>query len=149
MTTQCARSELCADDICRRLSRYQLPAGAVGRIVDKLKQERYIDESRYAHAFVRDKFRYNHWGERRIGQELRRRHIDEAIIADALTEISTEDCNETLEALLKKKLQSTSGRNDYEVFMKLLRYSVSRGFRPEDTHRCLQRIIRTPEEEND
>ncbi|MBQ2181184.1 MAG: RecX family transcriptional regulator [Bacteroidaceae bacterium] len=43
---------------------------------------------------------------------------------------------------MKNKLKSTKGKSDYEVFLKLLRFSAQRGFSQEQAHRCLQKIIK-------
>ena len=56
LTAKCAASEYCRADIRKMMSRWELPEGAVDRILKRLQDERYIDEQRYAHAFVRDKF---------------------------------------------------------------------------------------------
>ena len=66
LSAKCAMTELCVADIRRMMSRWELPEGADERIVKRLQTDRYVDECRYAHAFVRDKFRYNHWGWGRI-----------------------------------------------------------------------------------
>ncbi len=143
----CATTEYCLADMRRKMEAWELPDGADLRILARLQREKYVDEARYARAFVRDKFRYNHWGARRIALELRRKGVDEAVAADALGEIGRDDTDDVLTALLRQKLKTTRGKTDYEVFMKLLRYSVGRGFSPDDAHRCLSRIIRMPEEE--
>ena len=134
----CSTTEYCRHDLMRKMQAWQMPEGAEERILRRLEQERFLDEVRYAHAFVRDKFRYNRWGRQRIALELHARGIAPATIDDALTEISEEDSDQTLEQLLRAKLK---------VFLKLLRYSVGRGFPQEQAHRCLKRIINTEEYE--
>ena len=96
--------------------------------------------------FVRDKFRYNRWGRQRIMLELHARGIAPDTIEDALTEIEEEDSEKTLEQLLRNKLKTTKGKSDYDVFLKLLRFSVGRGFPTEQAHRCIKRIIHTEED---
>ena len=56
----CAKAEYCGADIQRKLARWQLDADpdadqtAKQHILDRLAKDGYIDEARYAHAFVRD-----------------------------------------------------------------------------------------------
>ncbi len=142
LAAQCARAEYCLADMRQKMQSWELPDGAEERILNQLVKEGYVDEQRFAQAFVRDKFRYNHWGSRRIGFELRKKNIDETIIEDALGEIDTDSADATLTALLEQKLRSTKGKTDYEVFLKLLRYSVGRGYSPDQAHRCLTKIIK-------
>lgn len=141
----CSTTEYCRHDLRRKMQAWLLPEGAEERILARLQKERFVDEARYAHAFVRDKFRFSRWGRQRIALELHARGIDSSIIDDALTEIDEQDSEQTLEQLLRAKLKTTKGRSDYEVFLKLLRYSVGRGFPQEQAHRCLQHIINTEE----
>ncbi|MBQ2165567.1 MAG: RecX family transcriptional regulator, partial [Bacteroidaceae bacterium] len=78
----------------------------------------------------------------KIEFELKKKGISSENIADALTEIEENDSEEVLLNLLKNKLKSTKGKSDYEVFLKLLRFSAQRGFSQEQAHRCLQKIIK-------
>lgn len=147
LTSLCSRAEYCIADMRRKMKAWELPDGAEERIVQFLLKEKYVDETRFAHAFVRDKFRYNHWGEVRIRHELQLRGIDANTIEDALTEMPQEEADETLDHLLRQKLKSTKGKTDYDVFLKLLRYSVGKGYTADHAHRCLQKIIKTDLEE--
>lgn len=101
-------------------------------IISRLRQERFIDDSRYAHAFVRDKFRYNHWGRVRISQELKMRKISADIIEDALCEIPEEDNLDTLRRLIDTKRKSVKGKSEYEIRGKLIRFALGRGFQMDD-----------------
>ena len=131
LTAKCAGAEYCRADIRKMMSR-ELPEGVADKIIKRLQDERYIDEQRYAHAFVRDKFRYNHWGWIRIEQELKRRGIAQEYIDEAKEEIS-EDANlEALRKIIDTKRRTVKGKNEYEVNAKLFRFALSRGFCYED-----------------
>ena len=90
------------------------------------------DEKRFAHAFVRDKFRYNRWGRVRISQELKMRHIDDNVIEDALEEIEEDDNLQTLREIIEKKRPSVKGKSEYEIRGKLIRFALGRGFSMSD-----------------
>lgn len=132
LAAQCAMGELCCHDAHRKMSRWELPEGAEERIVAKLVKERFIDESRFAKAFVRDKFRYNHWGRVRIEQELRLRHIAKVHIEEALQEIDDSDNLQTLREIIAKKRPSVKGKSEYEIRGKLMRFALGRGFSMDD-----------------
>lgn len=132
LTAKCAGAEYCRADIRKMMSRWELPEGVADKIIKRLQDERYIDEQRYAHAFVRDKFRYNHWGWIRIEQELKHRGIAQEYIDEAKEEIS-EDANlEALRKIIESKRRTVKGKNEYEVNAKLFRFALSRGFSYED-----------------
>ena len=127
---QCTTTEICVDDARKKLERYDLSADERQRIIQRLLDERYIDEQRYARAFVRDKFRFSEWGRVKIAQALYQKHIAPAYIDEAMEEIDDEDYRETLCKLIKAKRRSVKGRSDYEVKGKLARFAIGRGFEP-------------------
>ncbi len=127
-SAQCALAEYCCSDIRKKMQRMEMGEEVTERVIRHLKKEGFIDESRYSKAFVRDKFRYNHWGRVRIEQGLRMKGISQSLIVDAMLEIDEDDARETLLHLMKKKLPSVKGRNAYEIKAKLMRFAMSRGF---------------------
>lgn len=143
LTAKCAVSEYCRADIRKMMSRWELPEGVADKIIKRLQDERYIDEQRYAHAFVRDKFRYNHWGWIRIEQELRRRNIPQEYIDEAKEEISDDDNLEALRKIIDSKRPTIKGKNEYEVNAKLFRFALSRGF----SYSAINQVLHTNIEE--
>ena len=137
---QCARSEYCLQDIRRKLDAWVLPDGASERIIQRLLSDRYVDENRYAHAFVRSKFRFNRWGREKIARSLAAKGISADDIADGLTELCEEDMDSTLTDLLTMKMRTLRYKNDYDRYMKLLRFAVSRGFSIDAARRCIERM---------
>ena len=71
----CAMSEHCTDDVCRKLEQWGVPLAEFDSILEHLKKEKYVDDRRYAIAFVRDKYRFNQWGRIKIAQSLRMKQI--------------------------------------------------------------------------
>lgn len=140
LAARCAAAEYCPDDMRRKMAAWLLPEGAEERILQRLVDNRFIDENRYAEAFARDKFRYNRWGAQRIRIELQRRHIAPGIIETALGTIDETDADDTLCRLLAQKRRTTRGHSAYEVKMKLLRFALGRGFSMEQARRCLDRL---------
>ena len=137
LSARCAQSEQCCHDMLKLMQRWELTPQQQSELMARLIQEKYIDEARYAHAFVRDKFRYNHWGAARIRQELRLRNIDGDTIEDALTEISEEDNLEGLRQLLEHKRPTVKASSEYELRCKLIRFAMGRGFSYSDISKVL------------
>ena len=132
LSALCAMGEHCCHDIQKKMNNWELPEGADVKIIEKLVKEKFIDENRFAHAFVRDKFRYNRWGKIRIQQELRLRQIPQKHIDEALEEIESDDNLSTLKEIIRKKRPSVKGRNKYEIKAKLIRFALGRGFSMDD-----------------
>lgn len=128
LQARCSRAEYCTYDVYNYIHKFQLTEDAEKRIVQKLVEQDYINEVRYAHAFVRDKFRFNRWGSNRIRQELLKRKINSNVIDDALSYIDDEKTTETLKQLIETKRRSLRGRNQHEIDAKLMRFALARGF---------------------
>ena len=137
LAADCARAEHCCYELTERMRRWGMTEEARARVIQRLTADHYVDDERYALAFVRDKLRYNKWGERKIDQALWLKHIDEGIRRRALDTLSTEDYVNVLSPLLTQKRRSTKAASDYELRQKLMRFAMSRGFTPDVIECCL------------
>lgn len=144
--TYCARAERAPSEVMSHLLAWGVDEDAACSIVERLKKENYVDEDRYARAYVRDKYRFARWGRLKIRQGLRAKHIDSAVIALALTEEIDEDTYRShLTDLLRAKQRGTRARNAYDPRAKLYRFAASRGFESEVIAACLD----LPEDEDE
>jgi len=137
LTALCAQAEHCQWEMTEKMRRWEISDEAQARIMQRLVQERYVDDLRYARAFVKDKVRYNKWGHRKIEQALWQKHIDEDIRQQALREIDDEEYLAVLKPLLKQKRRTTKANNDYELNQKLMRFALGRGFTFDIIRQCL------------
>jgi regulatory protein len=124
----CSRRELCINDMQGRLLSWGIEKSDSDKIISILIEESFINESRYAAAFVRDKFRYNKWGKVKIAAHLKAKHITPGIINTALDSIDNETYKNTVKALITNHIHSVKAKNPYELKAKLLRYGLSKGF---------------------
>lgn len=137
LAAKCSTTEMCLDDIKKRLDRLDLTDAQRKDIIDRLVDEKYVDESRYAHAFANDKIRFSGWGRVKISQALRQKHIPDTLVGEALGEISDEECLDVLRPLLAAKRRSVRGNSAYEINGKLIRFALGRGFEYELIRQCL------------
>lgn len=128
----CVKQEICVSQIRAKLDRWLVTPEAQERIITRLLAERFIDETRFATAYARDKFRHNGWGPMRIDSQLRLLHIADAHRRAALDELPAEEQTDTLARLLEKKAQSVKGKNNYERRGKLIRFALGRGFQMDE-----------------
>lgn len=141
LAAKCSTSEQCLSDIETKLSRYDLTEEERTRILRHLIEEKYIDDCRYAEAYVRDKYRFNKWGRIKIAQGLRMKGIDSETINNAMGAIDEDEYLEILRDLIKTKRKSTRGKNDYEINGKIARFAVGRGFEYAAIRQCLENDI--------
>lgn len=142
MAAYCSSAERCEQDVRQKLVKAELEPEAVSRIINRLRQEKFIDEARFARAFVSDKFRFNHWGKYKIRCELLRKEISEEEIELALSSLEMEEYDQVLMDLLKTKMKSVKAKDERERYYKLLRFAVGRGFQPAEAGVCLKRLLK-------
>ena len=128
LAARCSTSEQCLSDVEAKLKRYDLSEEERTRILQYLVEEKYIDDKRYAEAFVRDKYRFNKWGRIKIAQGLRMKGIDNGTVNKAMGVIDETEYLHILRELIKAKRKSIRGKSDYEVNGKLIRFAIGRGF---------------------
>ena len=133
----CAQAEHCQWEMLEKMRRRELPEEEQARVMQRLVSERYVDDERYARAFVKDKVRYNKWGRRKVEQALWQKHIDDDIRQRVLDEVDDSEYLAVLKPLLQQKRRSTKAANDYELNQKLVRFAVSRGFTFDIIRQCL------------
>ena len=126
----CSSSEHCIADIREKLSRWGIGEPDARTIVERLVQERFIDEGRYAIAFAKDKFRFS----------LQQKRIGNSDIVNALSLIDEEAYTTRLADLLEKKSRSINDEDVEVRRSKLLRFAASRGFETELVFRILKEI---------
>ena len=133
----CAQAEHCEQEMRDKLKRWELDTAATDRIIARLQKERYIDDARYARAFVKDKIRYNKWGRRKVEQALWQKRIADDIRQQVLGEIDENEYLDVLRPLLKQKRRTTKAENDYALNQKLVRFALGRGFTFDLIRQCL------------
>ncbi len=143
----CAQAEHCQWEMLEKMRRWEVPEEAQARVMQRLVKERYVDDGRYAQAFVKDKIRYNKWGRRKVDQALWQKHIDEDIRKRVLDEVDDEEYLSVLRPLLKQKRKSTKANNDYELNQKLMRFALGRGFTFDIIRQCID-VEEEPEDDD-
>mgnify|MGYP000967506315 CR=1 FL=1 len=124
----CSRMEKCSHDIRNTILGWGADDELANKVVKKLIEEKFIDDSRYATSYVKDKFRFNKWGRIKLSYFLRQKGISSENISEALLSIDEDNYYETLAQLLQEKERKTTAKNLYDKKAKLLRFAQSHGF---------------------
>ncbi|MBE3085103.1 MAG: RecX family transcriptional regulator [Bacteroidetes bacterium] len=139
---QCSRREFCCSEIRTKLYSWGLGDIDSEKIISMLIKENFINEDRFAQAFVKDKFNYNKWGKVKIAAHLRVKNIPGDIIRTALDVIDNELYKKTLSDLISSHRRFVKAKNQYDLKAKLLRYGLSKGFESS----LLYDILKDPED---
>jgi regulatory protein len=110
----CAYRERSAREVKLKLTGMKVSSARIPVFLDKLADEGFLDDARFARAFTLGKWRVSGWGKSRIRYELRQNGIPEPVISAALEEIDGENYRNRLQELLVKKSEElrrkTQGR---------------------------------------
>ena len=144
----CARSEHCQHEMLEKMRQWEMSDEAQARVMQRLIQERYVDDERYARAFVKDKILYNKWGRRKVEQALWTKRISDDIRTAVLAEVDDEQYLSVLRPLLQQKRRSVKADSDYELNQKLVKFALSRGFTYDIIRQCISGDIDDVDEED-
>ena len=136
----CSISEHCSREVTQKLTVWGVDESDRKKIIDQLMADDFINEKRFAKAFVKDKFHLNKWGKIKITMALREKAIDKEIINNSLDLIDEGEYEELLASLLKSKQKTIKYEFEYEKQGKLFRFAQSRGFENQVIERVLRYI---------
>lgn len=137
LAAYCSAAEHCRAEVTEKLQRWGIPYDAIERIINRLEQEKYIDEERFCRAFIHDKYRFAKWGKVKIGQALQLKKIPRRVFSSYLNEIDEDEYLAVLNDLLAAKRKSVRAENEFELNGKLVRFALSRGFEMKDIRHCI------------
>ena len=141
MMRLCAGRECCRSDIRRKLA--ALPAADAQEILDTLCREGYLDDTRYARAFARDKSALQGWGSLKIKLALQKKQIEAAAIAAALEAVDGPAADARMEQLLRAKWKTLAREEDpARKEAKLFRYAMGRGYGYDEIKRMYDHLRR-------
>lgn len=138
----CARAEKSEGDALRLMRGWGLGEEDAARVVAQLVQSRFIDNTRYAEAFVREKARLSGWGAYKISMALRRKGVDKTTTDRALAQITREEAASKLEERLRRKARTLKAATPYDLKTKLIRHGLSLGYDYETVRDTAETIIK-------
>lgn len=139
MRRLCSRREYCVSDIRAKLMK-ELDGDVqkVETAINKLKEERYVDDLRYATAYARDKAAISGWGATKIRYMLSAKGVAKDVISEALNEVDEVKASTRLEKLLENKYKSL--KDDPQWKIKLLRFALGRGYSYDEVNDQIHRF---------
>ncbi|HTB30925.1 MAG TPA: regulatory protein RecX [Bacteroidia bacterium] len=134
----CALRERSIKEVNKKLLELGAMEDKAQLMIEKLKEEGFLNEKRYVSAYTRGKFRNKKWGKKKIEMELKRQGINKEMLEKGLGEIETTDYVQTLDALLLKKWKQIKAKTPKDTFsdndlftpamQKLINYAMQKGF---------------------
>ena len=126
----CSGAEHCCLEVRAMLERHKAESADIDRILKHLIREGFIDESRYADAFVHDKVRFAKSGRIKIAQALWQKRIPGNVTDRALERIDEDEYMTALKDVAESRYRLSKGATEYERKMKTMKTVCGRGYEP-------------------
>lgn len=141
MRVLCSRREYCRSDILKKVvSALDGDRQEAEKIIDILVNEKFIDELRYASAFVRDKSALSGWGAVKIRYMLSSKGIPREVISEALGEVDEGKARARLEKLMENRYRSL--KDDPQCRLKMLRFGLGRGYEYDEVSSVIDMLMK-------
>jgi regulatory protein len=124
----CAYQERAQQEVRDKLYEWGLWTDAVENIIVNLIAGNFLNEERFANAYVRGKFNQKAWGRIKIKQGLKLKKIPNGLLKKALKTINGDDYIKALTGVLCKKAVLLTEKDPYKRRYKLQQYALGRGY---------------------
>ncbi len=144
----CSASEHCRREMADKCAKWGLAHESAERVVQRLVQEGFVDDARFATLYVRDKARFAGWGPVKVRMQLKLKGVDESAAADAIAAFDACEWHALLVKALKAKLRTMPAPPDSDdglaygskAFASLVRFAMQRGFEYDEVRNAVAEI---------
>jgi regulatory protein len=136
----CAYQERSHAEVQQKLWDLGVKRAEHDEIMSTLIEEDYVNEERFAIAFVGGKFRMKDWGRKKIYYALKEKKVSEYNIKKAMKQIDETVYEETLRELAEKKYELLKSEQYLVRKKKTMDYLLQKGYEPELITRAVNEI---------
>ncbi len=131
LVDRCSMAEISTGEALEKLRALGISGGESRDIVQRLVNQRFIDDERFARVYVRDRVNNARWGVNKIRAAMRLKGLDTQTIDAAINEELDEDTYfSNLAAALHSKGRNMSTPLSRDDYGRLARFAISRGYEP-------------------
>jgi len=125
----CAYQERSHQEVRDKAYKLGLYKSEVENAIIQLIEDDYLNEERFAQAYVSGKFRIKRWGRVKIKQNLKMKQISDYCIKKGMQEIEEEEYIETLNYWIERRKKTTAkAENLFELKGKIANFVMQKGF---------------------
>ena len=137
----CAYQERSQQEVRDKLYSYGLHQDEVEDVLADLIVDGFINEERFARAYVGGKFRMKGWGRRKILQGLKQHRISEYCIKKGMEEIDPDAYYDKLRSHAERKLPSLRGQTEYIQKGKLTQHLMMKGYENDLIREVIEELV--------
>lgn len=124
----CAYQERAQQEVRNKLYDWALKPNEVEEVIAELIATNFLNEERFALAYVSGKFKIKRWGKIKIKQGLKLKKVPDKMIQKALNTINGDEYIGVLLSIAEKKLHILTESDPLKRKYKLISYLQSKGF---------------------
>lgn len=138
----CATAERSPRQLKDRLVKEGLSTSQIEQVLQQLRKDNFLNETRFALAYCHDKIKFNAWGKLRVKQELKFHQIPTPEIEHALEAFSEIEYQEILLHVLERKLRQLSTEENLLLKKKkMIDYALRKGFESDLVFKKVQQLL--------
>lgn len=100
-------------------------------VIDKLIDNKYLDDDRFTKAFIKDKLNFTNWGDYKIKNELKRLGVNEEIIYNNISNIDDNIYYERIDKIINKDISTNKKYNGIKLKNKIYNHLITLGYSKE------------------
>ena len=124
----CVYQERCMQEVENKLKDWGFYGEQSDNLIADLIVNNFLNEERFAIAYVSGKIRIKKWGKIKIKINLKQKKISEYSTKKAFKEIEDSEYFDNLDYLATKKFEVVKGKNKWDKKAKIQRYLISKGY---------------------
>lgn len=141
MERWCATQDRSQEECRRKLMKAGIQGMEVEAIIASLIASGFVDEERFARAFVRGKMRMKGWGRMKIMAALRQHQVPDRLIQQAISmELLPESYSETIDKVAVKRWEQLQVYEPTVRKTRLIRYLMGKGFSMQEAMDAFARL---------
>lgn len=137
----CAYQERSQKEVRNKLYDLGLYPDEVEDVLTDLIMDNFINEERFAKAYIGGKFRVKKWGRKKILIGIAPHKLSSYCIKKGLEEIDEEDYLQTLEELVEKKASGVGETDLFKKRNKVATHAMYRGFESDLVWEVVKRLV--------
>lgn len=134
----CAYQERSHKQVFQKCKDYGLTEDEANQILIKLISSNFLNEQRFAEAYVKGKFKIKSWGKQKIVHGLNNAGVTKKLIENSMDKIDPKAYLQTLISLAEKKRATLKIGTEFEKTIKIQRYLLSKGYKYDEISEALK-----------
>jgi len=137
----CIYQDRCQQEVKNKLASLKIYGSDADQVLIELIQHNFVNEERFAKAFVSGRYKLKRWGKKLIIQKLKQKQISEFCINIGLKQINENLYLENLKFLIHKKIPTIKTSSNYKLKNKLANYMVGKGYEQDLVWQTLNELL--------